>query len=398
MSDNEKDENPISVLFSQDKESMQNWRKTIRNGNIKQINDPDIGSKVIEITGDNMSQTFITAPGEATKHLGIKNPNIVFIVKNQKKYFTFEVQILDDKNIRRRFRSSTFVSATRVKPFVSTMPLKLDEGWNLVQFNQQFFVNKAYQTNYVETLRLQITSNCRIRRVFFSKDHLSEIPMSYTNYHQDLFNSKAKEQHLDNSIDNIPKTANKNYQDTSDKICSDVSDKENDHEPLEKNNNSQKFGKGELAQAEELPYKDELIGDSVPPENLPTYKDLILPTFENENFVEEQKNRLKKMEEGVKASQEIDKGMLENQEPLTNPKALIISESLVDQEPTEGPTDRFEDDDDDFNNAENELISNDNNEGTLADHVTEQEVQENYNNESFEKRENEESELKADEE
>lgn len=120
----------ISVLFSADKDSLQLWSKTIRNGQIKLVQDPDLGSKVIEILGDNMSQTFITAPGDATRHLGVKAHHIAFIVKNLKKYFTFEVQILDDKNIRRRFRSSTFVSATRVKPFVSTMPLKLDDGWN----------------------------------------------------------------------------------------------------------------------------------------------------------------------------------------------------------------------------------------------------------------------------
>jgi len=30
------------------------------------------------------------------------------IIKNLKKYFTFEVQVLDDKNIRRRFRASNY--------------------------------------------------------------------------------------------------------------------------------------------------------------------------------------------------------------------------------------------------------------------------------------------------
>jgi hypothetical protein len=29
-------------------------------------------------------------------------------VKNLKKYFTFEVHVLDDKNVRRRFRASNF--------------------------------------------------------------------------------------------------------------------------------------------------------------------------------------------------------------------------------------------------------------------------------------------------
>ena len=45
-----------------------------------------------------------------------------------KKYFTFEVQVLDDKNVRRRFRASNYQSTTRVKPFICTMPMRLDEG------------------------------------------------------------------------------------------------------------------------------------------------------------------------------------------------------------------------------------------------------------------------------
>lgn len=45
-----------------------------------------------------------------------------------KKYFTFEVEVLDDKNVRRRFRASNYQSTTRVKPFICTMPMRLDEG------------------------------------------------------------------------------------------------------------------------------------------------------------------------------------------------------------------------------------------------------------------------------
>ena len=37
-----------------------------------------------------------------------------------------EVQVLDDKNVRRRFRASNYQSTTRVKPFICTMPMRLD--------------------------------------------------------------------------------------------------------------------------------------------------------------------------------------------------------------------------------------------------------------------------------
>lgn len=84
------------------------------------------------------------------------------------------LQVLDDKNVRRRFRASNYQSTTRVKPFICTMPMRLDEGWNQIQFNLSDFTRRAYGTNYVETLRVQIHANCRIRRVYFSDRLYSE--------------------------------------------------------------------------------------------------------------------------------------------------------------------------------------------------------------------------------
>ena len=49
-----------------------------------------------------------------------------------------------------------------------TMPMRLDDGWNQIQFNLSDFTRRAYGTNYIETLRVQIHANCRIRRIYFS--------------------------------------------------------------------------------------------------------------------------------------------------------------------------------------------------------------------------------------
>lgn len=138
------------------------------------------------------STTYITCPADPKKTLGIKLPFLVMIIKNLKKYFTFEVQVgwarlqmhrymqyipslkswlrmlghscfpsfnfqvLDDKNVRRRFRASNYQSTTRVKPFICTMPMRLDDGWNQIQFNLSDFTRRAYGTNYIETLRVQV--------------------------------------------------------------------------------------------------------------------------------------------------------------------------------------------------------------------------------------------------
>jgi len=78
------------------------------------------------------------------------------------------LQVLDDKNLLRRFRVSNYQSTTRVKPFCTTMPLGLSPGWNQIQFNLADFTRRAYGTNYVETVRIQVHANVRIRRIYFA--------------------------------------------------------------------------------------------------------------------------------------------------------------------------------------------------------------------------------------
>jgi len=164
----------LSILYSIGSKPLQIWHKEVRNGHIKRITDDDIQSLVIEIMGTNVSTTYITCPADKKKTLGIKLPFLVMIVKNMKKYFTFEVQVLDDKNVNRRFRASNYQSSTRVKPFICSMPMRLDEGWNQIQFNLADFTRRAYGTTFIEALRVQIHANCRIRRVYFSDRLYSE--------------------------------------------------------------------------------------------------------------------------------------------------------------------------------------------------------------------------------
>eukprot|EP00573_Skeletonema_grethae_P008780 CAMPEP_0201707844 /NCGR_PEP_ID=MMETSP0578-20130828/53423_1 /ASSEMBLY_ACC=CAM_ASM_000663 /TAXON_ID=267565 /ORGANISM="Skeletonema grethea, Strain CCMP 1804" /LENGTH=248 /DNA_ID=CAMNT_0048196573 /DNA_START=114 /DNA_END=856 /DNA_ORIENTATION=- len=158
----------LSILYSIGSKPLQIWDSKVKNGHIKRITDQDIQSSVLEIMGTNVSTSYIVAPDNPKQTLGIKLPFLVMIIKNLNKYFTFEVQVLDDKGVKRRFRASNYQSSTRVKPFICTMPMRLDEGWNQIQFNLSDFTRRAYGTNYVETLRVQIHANCRIRRIYFS--------------------------------------------------------------------------------------------------------------------------------------------------------------------------------------------------------------------------------------
>ncbi|TNN19221.1 Cilia- and flagella-associated protein isoform 2 [Schistosoma japonicum] len=146
----------LSILFSVGTKPLQIWDKKVRNGHIKRITDNDIQSLVLELLGSNVSSTYISCPGDQRKALGIKLPFLVLIVKNLNKYFTFEIQILDDEGVKRRFRASNYQSTTRVKPFICTMPLRLEANWNNIYFNVADFTKRAYGTNFVEVLRVQV--------------------------------------------------------------------------------------------------------------------------------------------------------------------------------------------------------------------------------------------------
>jgi len=66
------------------------------------------------------------------------------------------LEVLDDRNVRRRFRASNMTSSTKVRPLVCTMPLKLTDGWNEIQINLVELTQRAYATHYYETTRLQV--------------------------------------------------------------------------------------------------------------------------------------------------------------------------------------------------------------------------------------------------
>jgi len=175
----------LSLFYSLGSDPLQLWDKKVRDGGrIEFVEDELIKSRVLEIVGDNVAHNSITCPKDSKKTLGITLPYVIFLVRNLDRFFTFEIQVLDDKNVRRRFRASTYQSTTRVRPYVCTMPLQLDEGWNQIQIDLMQYTKRAYGTNYVQTLQVQVHSNCRLRRIYFAEKIMNEeeLPAAFKLY------------------------------------------------------------------------------------------------------------------------------------------------------------------------------------------------------------------------
>ncbi|KAG6451190.1 hypothetical protein O3G_MSEX006989 [Manduca sexta] len=155
----------------------------MQDGYISRFLDQDIKSMVLEIRGNNVSTTYMICPKGHTV-LGITMPFLVMIVKNLKKYFSFEVTILDETNTRRRFRVSNFQSNTQIQPLCTVMPIGLSDGWNQIQFNLAEFTRRAYKKQFVEVQKLKINANIRLRRIYFTEKLIPEdqLPPEYKLY------------------------------------------------------------------------------------------------------------------------------------------------------------------------------------------------------------------------
>lgn len=164
----------LSIFYSIGSKPLLIWHKEIHNGSVKRITDNDIRSFVMEITGDNAVSTFIKCPAAPRQVLGITLPYLILVVKNLNDNFSFEVQVSDSKREHRRLRYSSYNTATNIQPFISSMPVCLDDKWNQIQLNLPEITRRNYGTDYMETLYVQIHANCRLRRAYFCDRLYSE--------------------------------------------------------------------------------------------------------------------------------------------------------------------------------------------------------------------------------
>jgi hypothetical protein len=244
-------------------------------------------SSVIEICGANVSTCFLSCPSNPKQTLGVKMPFLVLLIKYLKKYFTFEVQVIDDKNVKRRFRASNYQSNTRVKPFICTIPMKLDEGWNQIHFNLTDFTRRAYGTNYLETLRVQIHANCRIRRIYFTDQLLSSksIPDEYRAFSN--ANDDNAEEQYQNQMANDPNAQMMQGEGEEQYQAEYHEENQEEHQVVENNEEHQEHAEEHVEQNEEPKAEPQQEGNpqenqEQPPQENPPQQEGGNPPAENQ--------------------------------------------------------------------------------------------------------------------
>ncbi|XP_059620329.1 cilia- and flagella-associated protein 20-like [Phlebotomus argentipes] len=160
----------ISVFYSGGSKPLNDWRASaLQTGHGKIITDQQIRGFVLELISTNVSTAFIETPKHPEESLNIDWPFVTLQLKNLKRFFAFEIQILDDQGIRRRLNFANYQSRSKVSMFCTQMPLFLAPGWNQIQLNLAEYIRRAYRTNYIQTVGIRIHANTRLRRIFFTQ-------------------------------------------------------------------------------------------------------------------------------------------------------------------------------------------------------------------------------------
>ena len=178
-----------------------------------------ISNPVIEITCSEPSHNYIICPfklDSSTERpsLGITLPILYLTIYmpertnhlQRNNHFSVEISILDEKQITRRLRCSTFQSTTSIQANICTFPLRLTQRlpskreqlllppmerdnlhqedeheeecepcWNRICIPLAEYTYKAYGTELLETRDIRIQGqHVRISRIYFAEKQVSE--------------------------------------------------------------------------------------------------------------------------------------------------------------------------------------------------------------------------------
>lgn len=172
----------LTILHSLGSKPLDKWQVHCKNGSVKRLLDQNLKSSVIELRASLTSSTLISSP-----ILTIKLSHLSLILKLiENRFFSFEVELLDSSNTKRRFRAANFQREAKVDDFICCMPLKLSHevgagNWNIVKLDLASLTERVFGTRFVETKRVSVNANCRLRRIYFTQRPYSnhELPADY---------------------------------------------------------------------------------------------------------------------------------------------------------------------------------------------------------------------------
>uniref|UniRef100_A0A674N7K3 CFA20 domain-containing protein n=2 Tax=Takifugu rubripes TaxID=31033 RepID=A0A674N7K3_TAKRU len=157
-----------TILYSMEGSPLKFWKQEVKHGNVECITDEELKTLAIEVQGKDIQTTSISCPSDPEDSLGIRLPFFNLLIKKTGEDWCFEITVTDDKNVRWQIIQTTFRKDTKAMAHVACVPLRLSTSWERISIDLAKVTHALFGTKYMETSKIKIYANCRIRRVFFT--------------------------------------------------------------------------------------------------------------------------------------------------------------------------------------------------------------------------------------
>nr|XP_012145638.1 PREDICTED: uncharacterized protein LOC105663102 [Megachile rotundata] len=181
----------VSLLYSIGDKPLEYWSKQqSQSGRIRKILDSDLLENVIEIQDfeqPNSYGTSILCPSDSSLFLNIELPILVVVIKNVNLPCRLQLQVADTQNCQHHFQFTNVEGEKQnSRGLICRAKLKLETGWNKLELNLSSLTQTIFKSEYAITQRIQISGNCRLRRVYFIDKHYDQQEICPKLYHRFL--------------------------------------------------------------------------------------------------------------------------------------------------------------------------------------------------------------------
>ncbi|CAM9779520.1 unnamed protein product [Pylaiella littoralis] len=143
--------------------------EVLQEGNgVSVFDDEELGVQVVELLG---RRCCVTLPcSSILRHLCLH-------MKALDKFFSFEVEIVDDTKRYRYIEISNTRSVADIGTDRALLPLRLEEGWQRVNIDLDRTVRLAFGSSYLTTSQVTIRASARVAKVFFQSQEFSDFEL-----------------------------------------------------------------------------------------------------------------------------------------------------------------------------------------------------------------------------
>ncbi|KAL7675455.1 hypothetical protein ACOME3_001721 [Neoechinorhynchus agilis] len=145
---------------------------------VVRVMDDILRSSVIQLKG-NTSSGFIVAPKPPRKTLAVSHPVLNLFLSSDQDYFSLDLGITDRHDDLFCVKLSTFSKKLSVSHSHCRIPLKLTEGWNYLTIDMKYHCKRLFNKEFSKFQSIKIFPNCKLRKIFFSKEVLNEVELPH---------------------------------------------------------------------------------------------------------------------------------------------------------------------------------------------------------------------------